>query len=285
MVKWAASSVSSPVLVRVAGPSAAIRSPTSSSLKISKPVSPTLSFLTQTCTSPLRSRTLRNAALPKLRSASTRPATDQAPGVPGDLLGRGVAVAGVEVGGEVTRRHAVAERVDAEGAQRLGLLEPGGDDLALGRAEVVVRRGLVVHLSVSTGKTGWRRLFGRGALRQRRQHPGGTVVPGSPPDVQRRLVARRVAAPGCFGRWLAASAPRLHRPLRPVPRPAWPSAPPPAPPPPREARPGQHRLGVLQRLVGRREVGHHHQAAVARRVGERPATGRLEAGRGSPRPP
>jgi hypothetical protein len=80
IVKVAASTVSSPVLVRVAGPCAAITSPTSRSLKTSKAGSPTRSFLTQTWMSPDRSRTLRKAALPKLLTASTRPATDQSPG-------------------------------------------------------------------------------------------------------------------------------------------------------------------------------------------------------------
>ncbi len=80
MVKEEASTVSSPVLVRVAGPPEATTSPTSRSLKTSKAFSPTRSFFTQTWMSPERSRILRKAALPKLRIASTRPATDQSPG-------------------------------------------------------------------------------------------------------------------------------------------------------------------------------------------------------------
>ena len=110
MVKVAASTVSSPVLVRVAGPRAATTSPTSRSLKTSKAGSPTLSFFTQTWMSPERSRTLRKAALPKLRTASTRPATDQSPGSWAISVGRRLAVARVQVAGQVARRRGRCRR-------------------------------------------------------------------------------------------------------------------------------------------------------------------------------
>ena len=80
MVKVAASTVSSPVLVRVAGPAGGDHVAHVEELEDLEAGSPTLSFFTQTWISPERSRTLRKAALPKLRTASTRPATDQSPG-------------------------------------------------------------------------------------------------------------------------------------------------------------------------------------------------------------
>src|SRR5512133_2948490 len=77
-------------------------------------------------------------------AAGDRPAT----GVRRDLLGLLLAVPVVEILRDVGRAQAVAVRVHAEGAQRLGLLQSLRQDLALGGAEAVLRRGrLVGHLS------------------------------------------------------------------------------------------------------------------------------------------
>ncbi len=87
-------------------------------------------------------------------------------GVLRDLLRRGVAVPGEDVGREVARREAVAEGVHAERAERLGLPGALRDDLALGRAQVVAGRGgggglLVSHPSGLSGGNRGARLVGR----------------------------------------------------------------------------------------------------------------------------
>ena len=93
--------------------------------------------MSQTCSSPAASLILRNAALPNGRTARTRPAIDQAPGSLSISSAGAVAVPLAQILREVVGPVAVAVRVHAERAQRLGLLHAMRDDLALGGAEVV----------------------------------------------------------------------------------------------------------------------------------------------------